>query len=193
MDKKIIDFINRKGSAYTQKECFELCFDVYFLDYLNDTKCKCNATLGYVNEDCKEPCVSNKRSSFYNKNASNFCSRYCPVECDSMELKVTPSFFEYSSQGNVDLNNTDDDIKDSKIYDNYKDVKENYANFYVYYSDLQYTTISESAKTKLSDLISNVGGTFGLFMGISFLSFLEIFEIIIEIIFIFLTNKVRHK
>jgi hypothetical protein len=34
------------------------------------------------------------------------------------------------------------------------------------------------------DFISNIGGIFGLFLGISFLSFIEIFEILIENLFI---------
>jgi len=35
------------------------------------------------------------------------------------------------------------------------------------------------------DLISNIGGSLGLFVGISFISFLELFEILVEIIFIY--------
>jgi hypothetical protein len=35
------------------------------------------------------------------------------------------------------------------------------------------------------NFISNIGGILGVFLGISFLSFIEIFEIIFEIIFIF--------
>ena len=34
------------------------------------------------------------------------------------------------------------------------------------------------------NFISNIGGILGLFLGISFLSFIEIFEIIFEIMFI---------
>ena len=34
------------------------------------------------------------------------------------------------------------------------------------------------------DLISNIGGNLGLFIGVSFLSFAEIIELFIEILFI---------
>jgi len=34
------------------------------------------------------------------------------------------------------------------------------------------------------DLISNIGGNFGLFIGISFLSFAELIELFVEIIII---------
>jgi hypothetical protein len=48
--------------------------------------------------------------------------------------------------------------------------------------------ISEKAKTEPYNFISNIGGTLGLFLGISFLSFIEILEIIYEII-CFLNRK----
>jgi len=38
-------------------------------------------------------------------------------------------------------------------------------------------------------LIARIGGNFGLFIGISFLSFAEIIEIIAEIIIILLENR----
>ena len=60
-------------------------------------------------------------------------------------------------------------------------VKEQEFMFSVYFERLEYTLISQSEKTTLSDLVANVGGTFGLFIGISFLSFLEILEVLVTI------------
>ena len=50
-------------------------------------------------------------------------------------------------------------------------------------------------KIDTSDLIANIGGNLGLFIGISFLSFAEIFEVLIEIILIILqkNNLVRNE
>ena len=55
----------------------------------------------------------------------------------------------------------------------------------IYYNELKYTLISEEPKTEIFNFISNIGGILGLFLGVSFLSIIEIFEIIFEIIFIF--------
>jgi len=44
--------------------------------------------------------------------------------------------------------------------------------------------ISNKPKTELFTIISNIGGTLGLFLGISFLSFIEIFEILFQVIYI---------
>ena len=41
----------------------------------------------------------------------------------------------------------------------------------VYYDDLSYTLIEEDKKMDLIDVMANVGGTLGLFLGVSFLSF----------------------
>ena len=54
-------------------------------------------------------------------------------------------------------------------------------NFYsinVYYSKLKYTYISQSPKLELFGLISNLGGLFSLFLGFSFVSLMDLFEII---------------
>jgi len=54
-------------------------------------------------------------------------------------------------------------------------------NFYsinVYYNNLKYTYISQSPKLELFGLISNLGGLFSLFLGLSFVSLIDVFHII---------------
>ena len=51
------------------------------------------------------------------------------------------------------------------------------------YQDKEEVEIRQLLKTKGPELISNIGGTMGLFLGISLLSFIEIIEFIFEIIF----------
>ena len=60
-----------------------------------------------------------------------------------------------------------------------------------YNSNIEYTTISEQEALTIIDMIANVGGTLGLFIGISLLSFLEMIEIIIKIGSILVKNKVK--
>jgi len=61
----------------------------------------------------------------------------------------------------------------------------NQVRFRVYYKTLKHTVINQSPKMILSDLISNIGGIIGVFLGISFLSFIEIIDFILQIIYIF--------
>jgi len=69
-------------------------------------------------------------------------------------------------------------------FNTFEEIKKHFIGIYVYYNDFKYTLISEEPKTELFNFISNIGGILGLFLGISFLSFIEIFEILFEIVFI---------
>ncbi len=53
---------------------------------------------------------------------------------------------------------------------------------YVYFPYLQYTKITQKPKTTEVDLASSIGGSLGLFLGMSFLSFIQLFQIIYETI-----------
>ena len=57
-------------------------------------------------------------------------------------------------------------------------------SFSIYYESLEYTLINQKSKMDVFDLISNIGGNLGLFIGISFLSLAEFIELFIEIIYI---------
>ena len=89
--------------------------------------------------------------------------------------------------GNISENNKID--YGLSKFNNYEEINKNVAIIYVYYKNLKYTIISQEPKTETFNLISSIGGTLGLFLGVSFLSFIEIFEILFEIIFILFLNK----
>lgn len=54
----------------------------------------------------------------------------------------------------------------------------------VFYSALGYEQYQEQAKMEVIDLVSNIGGTLGLFLGMSFLSFVEILDVFLQICFV---------
>ena len=89
------------------------------------------------------------------------CFSECPEECDSIKYETSHTFTK--SPSNID----------------------NLIAFNIFYSTLDYTVIDQIPKMDLFDFISNLGGNFGLFIGISFLSFAEFIELFIEIILIF--------
>lgn len=55
----------------------------------------------------------------------------------------------------------------------------------VFYSDLSYRKFYEIQKVDIIDLISNIGGTLGLFLGMSFLSFVEVIDLLLNVLFSF--------
>ena len=59
---------------------------------------------------------------------------------------------------------------------------------------MSYTDYYEVPKTTVFDLVSTFGGVFGLFLGFSLLSFVEIVTLIFNIIALFVVSKaVRNK
>lgn len=59
-----------------------------------------------------------------------------------------------------------------------------FVSFNVFYKSDLITKITERPQTQLEDFISGLGGTLGLFLGISFLSFIEFIEVLLEILMI---------
>ena len=161
-NKTIIDFMLNNGQSYSQIKCINICFD---LKYIDNNSCNCtSALLGKVWLNCYldeedgtlNSCTFQSKKSFYNKNLKE----YCTLECDSISFAISINTFKnlYFLEPNVTF---------SKAY----------------YRSLKYTFISQAPKMLFFDMLSNVGGTLGLFVGLSFVSLFEILEIIIEIIF----------
>ena len=91
---------------------------------------------------------------FYSNNIDEKCSKYCPLEC-------TSSFFSISTSTSPNYGQT---------------------RMKIFYANLKYTSITQEPKMELIDLVSGIGGTLSLLIGLNFVTFFEIIELIIEII-----------
>ena len=169
-NKTVIDYILNKPEVYSQVNCLELCFDLEFIE-LNPCNCT-KAILGKVWKNCYglfnklvniSECTFKYKMNWYKQNLAEKYTKYCPLECDSISYLVS----------NRHLSNV---------------VKKTNVLIYAYYRTLKYTLITQQPKMLKVDLISYIGGICGLFLGSSFLSFIEIFEFILEFVF-FLINK----
>ena len=58
--------------------------------------------------------------------------------------------------------------------------KRYYYSINVFYPRLKYTLITESAQLTVISLLSNLGGSLGIFLGFSVFSLLEVFEVLVE-------------
>jgi hypothetical protein len=159
----IIHYILNNGESYSQVKCLELCFD---LKYIEKNPCNCvNSNLGNVWHDCfnqkekktRTSCTYIYKSQFYTNTLTEVCAQYCPLECDS-------TFYSVSVSGYA--------------------TNDNYTTIQVYYRSLKYTYMTQQAKMHVFDIISNIGGTLGLFVGLSFVSLFEMAEIFIETVYV---------
>ena len=160
LNRTIIKHITHDNQSYDQQACFRMCFK---FSLLTEKPCNCIAsTADDAWQDCyvkgnekKKSCVKKFREDFNKKINHGKCSKYCPLECDSLSYSTSLSSFNNVNTG-----------------------------FEIYFLDTKYTVMNQQPKMETFDLVSNLGGILGLFIGISFLSFVEFIEILIEIFYI---------
>ena len=185
---------------YTQNLCFFFCYMRTLAEECgcHDSSIKNIGKLTFDKPACTKfadfTCMLITYRTFYADQVTANCSSECPFECEKQKLDVSMSFaafpadyFNYvmlfnnsnlaSKFGltpNQTLNHLSKhqwsslpDLTQIKKVLSKKTLKLN-----VYYDDLSYTSIEEQEKMNLIDMVANVGGTLGLFLGVSFLSFM---------------------
>ena len=131
-----------------------------------------------------------------NYSISTTCKNMCPSECYSVDHQIKTYITKYPTSSYSDLLYYYLDNKGIKI--NNTDLSKSFAKINVFYSTITYTITSQVAKLDFSDLFSrfilyfikiflkilvfqfifsSFGGNLGLFLGMSFLTFVEFFEI----------------
>jgi hypothetical protein len=121
-------------------------------------------------------------------------TNFCPLECNSIKYDLTLSSLVYPSQSYYDTIINTKEARDfiqsafniTLTIDIIKSIR---AAFYVYYSSLDYTLQTESPKTSIADLFSQVGGALGLFVSFSIFTVFEFIEILILVIYNLLSKN----
>ncbi len=113
---------------------------------------------------------------------NNECAEYCPLECRSViyqtNVAVGPlTDFYYAKNMGKYVKIMSKELNQSVTE---TEVRENLLNMFVFFKGLQYTDISQIPKTSLVDLLSSIGGSMGLFLGLSLISVVEIVDLIVE-------------
>ena len=109
----------------------------------------------------------------------------CPIECDKNTFDIIMSQLDFPSQDFFTLIQNDT-TELNYDFDSYQDF---YYSLNFYYSSTEYTYISQSPQMTLINLLSNMGGSLGMFLGFSVFSFMEIFELIIKLACALIMNK----
>ncbi len=116
----------------------------------------------------------------------------CPFECDIDEYSYTSSYSQFPTIKYTKYLMSNLVIK-KRLSDttSYEEIAERVARVLIFYDKLRVTKVIENIKVQPFDLVSNLGGTLGLFLGLSFLSLIEIFEILLKIIFILSEKRTK--
>ena len=169
--------LKRLNIPYSRTNCMSLCEQKQIIDSIGCYDMRLPRILN------AKPCRSKDEYDKINNFLFDYpkCYLPCPYECETVTFEASTSYAQYPTY-NYYVNET---LTNLKYYNTlYKDDNISYGEFikgigkvFVYYESLKYTEISSDPAWEIMDLIANVGGTLGLFLGVSLLSFVEFVEL----------------
>jgi hypothetical protein len=173
-DTPLVRQLSADNITYRQVNCLEVCFQKVVQKY---------ALEHGINED-----EARESKKVINYDTEKNCNHLCPLECESTQYKISQSTFSI-----VDLNIEDKRLKNISFIEkklnitinSTEEFNKNKLQLNVNFESLKYTQISQTPKTSLSALISNLGGSTGLFLDLSFMSACRAIEFFLGIIFKF--------
>ena len=193
----LIDFIRTflNKTTYSKKYCQKICTQLYAIK-----KCGCyDYSLPYIPDYKKDNlrvfgCFSDQDLTCleYNYNIlfENFfeCDQFCLMECKpkyfsklvTMGTYPTTWYANQLFKSNM-LNKTliNNNLNSSILSLTY--LQNTVSKVNVFYQQMMFISVTETQALSLSDLISFIGGNLGLFLGMSFLSVVEVIDIVIQI------------
>lgn len=186
--------IQRLNRTYRQKDCVQLCLKKEIID-----KCDCylieqggsfgaRPCLSFRDTNCAEQEYFRLRD----KDIRTRCMNVCPLECEYIAYDYVISNSNFPSKHFSQFVKDTYDLKTLNFDpDSITEIRENNVGVAIYFDELKYTLMAEKELNQFVDLIASIGGALGLFLGMSLLSFIEIVEIIIEVVYVLIKgNKV---
>jgi hypothetical protein len=184
---ELYDYIKNMGKSYRQQECFQLCIQKKMIN-----ECECYATYFANLSTTVEPCLTQTQMDCLDEQYIDFdfsdCkTKFCPLECETVKYDLSVSSQAYPSKiyyGRI-LNSESNRNQSLKYLNqslSFELMKEYSLSFNVYYSYMRYTSLSESPKTSIADLFSQIGGGLGLFVSFSVFTLFEFIKLFILVI-----------
>ena len=126
-----------------------------------------------------------------NRGTNESC--FCPLPCKGETFSATISASKWPSEADLHfykiMFSKALGINSSHITNNF--VRENFLRLNIFYDDVGYRILSEQIKYSVTELLSNIGGQLGLWMGLSAFSVVEIFALVFSISFALLFSTLR--
>ena len=179
--RPLIEKTIKLTGLYTQQYCLQLCYQNFLLKY-----CDCyDHTLPKFEPEGKLACPKFIDSLyncqylikrlFYNGKNDKHCLVDCPSECDITHYETRVSSLTFPTDHYKTLLDSARPRSSAELSD-----KSTLA-VNLYYKSGSFTKIVEKPRLSFLIFLSNLGGTFGLFLGVSFLTLVEIVELVYEV------------
>ena len=187
--------INLNKRNYEQLLCLKICSQLYLIE-----KCKCfDYSLPNISSIKMNGCFTDRdlnclknNNEYLFENFVELCDKNCPMQCSQIIYKTAISFSQYPTEWYSEKIIKDNGIflrnitKENNLsYDqwSFDYLKQTTLKLNIYYDDLFFIMVTEIPAFTIDSLIAYIGGTMGLFLGISLLSLIELVELIFHIIY----------
>lgn len=184
-------YMKQNGVTYNRKTCLFYCQQMNTINQIG-----CNSLLlpilpGY-------PLCTNKTMFLLTSSIAfnmSLCNEQCPIECTSVTYDVSISYMDWPTYDGYYW------CLKNGIFDRYYDPKDvtydiamqSFAGVTLFYKEIKYTEVHESASMTFVDLVAAIGGMMGLFLGFSLMVIVEVIELGIEFSFAFLKNRLTKR
>jgi len=164
-NKTLIDYFIQNQLTYSQNECIYECTKFKYRES-TDYNCNCTYLSIYdcislpLNESVRR-CAYEFLKNFQKKLPTETCAEYCPQECVLSSYVISHYLEPILAIGKI--NNHSFKYPEFNTYEN---VTRSFFSINVFFENLDYTLISQKPKLEMFELISNIGGLFGLFLGL---------------------------
>ena len=173
-DKKRGCQLNLEQRPYYRTNCF---FNKLIEEGINN--CQCMPWYMHYIEPSSNVCVLGNFTCFENTvqdvDLQENLLKQCPLDCNTIkytsfilkEEPMNPKLFDYDAVNGDFLGNFLEKKSIGDTYSYYQSIVQ------INFASPQATIITQDAKVTFSDKLGNIGGTFGVFLGLSFVGLLD--------------------
>ena len=192
-DSSLFDALDESSFAYAQADCIALCKQLLVADACGCLDMSLSYTPAAAESRNLEFCMSESELNCSSVQTSgvfaagdyihSVCLAKCPLECRQSPLSFAIAQYLYPYNSDMQLNTTSSSSSNvtSKLS----------LELSVFYNALAYSFVEEEPKMTFEDLVGTIGGHLHIFLGMSSLSFVELFETALVLGILGLINKKR--
>lgn len=183
-DSSLYNEIVSSNYKYSQRGCYDY-------SYLKTFNCVTSFSRFYQDCNLTSDFIQDLFNKFYIYFKSKTYLKYqdqCPLECDTISFKtrISQTYYPSYDEYRIFLKNKALINKfPSGVNTSIEELRKSVYYLQIYYEDLGYIIVSQEPKLDLWDLVSSFGGLLGLFLGFSFLSLIDLVQIIFTLFLYF--------
>ena len=156
-------YLRKYNIEYSTNECLLFC-------YLENLREKCDSN---SSANCTDYFFENLWGDITKK----FCEPNCPLKCKTTEFKYQMSYMTFPTNAYFKERN----FSILNVTRDFNILKDSVLRLTVGYKTLNEKIITKTAKYAFGDLIGQIGGILGCFLGASLISLIEVIELFIKI------------